>query len=351
MRSRALPAARVSKRRVIIDQDTFGPGGPNLQPILMALNSADVDVLGITVESGDGWQRENVAHALRMLERVGRTDVPVVPGATFPLINSAAAARRWEGQFGKLFYKGAWTEAWPPEVMVRRAPVHPPEVVPPSPAGKPRFAPARERAAEFLIRQVHRFPGEVSVVALGPATNLALAIRLDDTLAATARELVVMGGSFQPRPANGAFALEYAHAPRREFNFWWDPEAASIMLRAPWPRITQVPIDPTTSTFFTPAMIRTISAARSRTAKYLAPYLEGFPLWDELATALWLDPGLATRRETLAVDVDVDHGAGYGNTLSWPVGHGPGLGEREVSVVFEVDVPRLNALVLDRLTR
>src|SRR5476649_2404951 len=53
------------KRKVIIDQDAFGPGGPNLQPILMVLQSPDVEVLGITIESGDGWQKENVAHTLR----------------------------------------------------------------------------------------------------------------------------------------------------------------------------------------------------------------------------------------------------------------------------------------------
>lgn len=62
----------------------------------MVLQSPDVEVPGITVESGDGWQQENVAHTLRMLEIIGRTDVPVVPGSTFPLVNSVEATRRWE---------------------------------------------------------------------------------------------------------------------------------------------------------------------------------------------------------------------------------------------------------------
>src|SRR6187551_874705 len=79
--------AEAAVRKVIIDQDAFGPGGPNLQPIMMVLQSPDVEVLGITVESGDGWQKENVAHTLRMLELIGRTDIPVLPGATFPLVN------------------------------------------------------------------------------------------------------------------------------------------------------------------------------------------------------------------------------------------------------------------------
>src|SRR5271157_4065083 len=66
-----------ARRKVIIDQDAFGPGGSNLQAILMVMQAPDVEVLGVTIESGDGWQKENVAHTLRMLELVGRADIPV----------------------------------------------------------------------------------------------------------------------------------------------------------------------------------------------------------------------------------------------------------------------------------
>src|SRR5580658_8712137 len=98
-----LGAGDEPRRKVIIDQDAYG--GVNLQPILMFLQSRDVEVLGITVESGDGWQRESVAHTLRMLELIHRTDIPVVPGATYPLINSQEETRRWETLYGKLPYK------------------------------------------------------------------------------------------------------------------------------------------------------------------------------------------------------------------------------------------------------
>src|SRR5689334_16955597 len=120
-----------ARRKVIIDQDAFGPGGPNLQPILMVLQAPDLEVLGITVESGDGWQAENVAHTLRMLEIIGRTDVPVVAGATYPLINSEEATIRWEGLYGKLPYKGAWMKEWPDYNTVNRTRYHAAEVVPP----------------------------------------------------------------------------------------------------------------------------------------------------------------------------------------------------------------------------
>lgn len=343
--------AAPGRRKVIIDQDAFGPGGPNLQPILLVLQSPDVEVLGITVESGDGWLKENVAHTLRMLEIIGRTDIPVFPGATFPLVNSQEATKRWEARYGKLFYKGAWMEAWPKEVQVRRPTPHGPDVVPVSPAGAPTTRASAEAAANFLVRKVREFPGEVTILAMGPLTNLALAVRLDDGFAAAAKELVFMGGSFRPHPAGNAFALEYVFTPRLEFNFRWDPEAAKITLHAPWRSLTQVPVDPSTRTLFSAEMIARVAAADTALARYVAKYAESFPLWDELAAAVWLDPSVVTRRETLAVDVDTDGGAGYGNTLSWAAGKGPGLGERDVGVVFEVDVAKVNALVVERLTR
>ncbi len=347
----AVTAWAAPRRKVIIDQDAFGPGGPNLQPILMVLQSPDVEVLGITIESGDGWQQENVAHTLRMLEIIGRTDVPVVSGATFPLVNSAEATKRWEARHGKLVYKGAWTEEWPSGTVSRR-PIHPADVVPPSSEGEPTTKPLAESADKFLARKVREFPGEVSILALGPQTNLALALKLDGQFAGRAKEIVIMGGSFNPHAANNDFALEYAHRPRLEFNFRWDPEAADAVLRAPWRKITLSPVDPTTATLFKPELIKRIASAETPVARYVSRHLEGFPMWDELAAAVWLEPSIVTRHEAMAVGVDTDTaGAGYGSTLSWPAGKGPGLGERDIDVVIEVDVPKLEQLVGELLTR
>ncbi len=347
----AVTAWAAPKRKVIIDQDAFGPGGPNLQPILMVLQSPDVEVLGITIESGDGWQKESVAHTLRMLEIIGRTDVPVVSGATFPLVNSAEATKRWEARHGKLVYKGAWTEEWPPGTVNRR-PIHPADVVPPSSEGEPTTKPLAEIADAFLVRKAREFPGEVSILALGPQTNIALALKRDKKFAGLAREIVIMGGSFNPHAANNEFALEYIYMPRLEFNFRWDPEAADAVLRAPWRKVTLSPIDPTTTTLFKPELIKRIAAAGTPVARYVSRHLEGFPMWDELAAAVWLEPSIVTRHEAFAVGIDTNtDGAGYGNTLSWPAGKGPGLGERDIDVVFEVDVPKLERLVGDLLTR
>lgn len=341
-----------ARRQVIIDQDAFGPAGSNLQAILMLLQASNVEVLGITIPSGDGWRDEEVSHTLRLLEIAGRTEVPVHPGAVFPLVNTQQRTRMWEQLYGRLFYKGAWTETWPAEGTVRRSPYHAdPFLVPPSPAGEPKIKPSPEPAAAFLVRAVHEHPGQVTIIAAGPLTDLAMAARLDPQFASLARELVFMGGSYNPVAADNAFAQEYANAPRREFNLRFDPEAASIVLHEPWNRITQVPIDATTRTFFKPEFFRQLRSGHAPFDGYLAEFGQPYPMWDELAVAVWLDPSLVTRSATLLVDVDTSFTAGYGDTLSWSVGAGPGMGERAVLVVQDVDVPRFEHLTLDLLSR
>jgi len=343
-------AEAAPKRRVIIDQDAFGPAGSNLQAILLLLQADDVDVLGITVTSGDGWRDEEVSHTLRLLEIAKRTEVPVYAGAVMPLLNSPAATKEWERRFGKLYYKGAFTEVWPDQ-GVTRGPYHEPSVVPDSPAGAPRIKAATGTAAEFLVRAVRQYPGEVSIIAAGPLTNLALAARLDPAFAANARELLFMGGSFSPVAADNKFSAEYANSPRREFNMRWDPEAASIVLHEPWRKVVEVPVDPTTRTFFRKELFEQIAKGHAPFADYLVRFGESYPMWDELAVAVWLDPSLVTRSQTLAVDVDTSPTAGYGNTLSWTPGESPGLGERSIQVVFDVDVPRFERMVVQLLQR
>jgi purine nucleosidase len=345
--------AAVAKRKVIIDQDAFGPGGPNLQPILMVLQAPDVEVLGITVVSGDGWQKENVAHTLRMLELIGRTDVPVAAGATNPLLNSQEETRRWEKLCGPLAYKGAWTEVWPGSNTMERTRYHAAEVVPPLIEGEPATRPVAESAAAFLIRKVREFPGEVTILAMGPFTNVALATKLDENFAANAKDLVVMGAAFSPDTTHpDEFSLQLIHNPRVEFNVRWDPEAAKIMLHAGWKKITIVPSDASVHTKLTAELAQRAGAGDTLVAKYFHKYAGvGFPLWDELAAAVFLDSSVANETATMAVDIATDHGANYGATLSWPSGHGPGLGEPEVTVVRSVHVARVEQMIVDLLQR
>jgi purine nucleosidase len=338
--------ANEAKEKIILDQDALGPATSNLESLLMLIQSPKTDVLGITVISGDGWRDENVAHTLRMLELIGRTDIPVVPGAVNPLINSREATKRWEALYGKLVYKGCWTDEWPKDAANgERRSVHAPDFVPPLKEGDPTTKPAKEIAANFMIRQAREFPGEVTIYAAGPMTDVALACELDPEFPSLVKELVIMGGSFEPIPTSSPFSLEFRYTPRLEFNFRFDPEAAKIVMHASWKKIVQVPVDPTTTTELTQAMIDEIGTAKTPAAQYIKKYGEvGYPLWDELEAAIWLDPSIITKADQVFEDVDTSFTAGYGNTLSWDAVHAPGLGEQKVTVVQEVDVAKLDKL-------
>src|SRR2546429_6787478 len=148
-----------ARRKVIIDQDAFGPAGSNMQAILLLLQSKDVEVLGITIPSGDGWRDEEVSHTLRLLEIAQRAEIPVYPRAVFPLVNKQSRTKRWEALYRQLVHKRAWTEEWPAEGAVRRTPYHAdPYLVPPSPAGQPTIQPPPQSAATFPSRVRHHFP-------------------------------------------------------------------------------------------------------------------------------------------------------------------------------------------------
>ena len=328
------------KRLVLIDDDVVGLNGA---PALL-LQAPDVEVLGITTTSGSVWRDTATAYALRTVEIVGRTDVPVVPGATYPLLNTQELTKRWEGLYGRLEFKGPWTEP----VSGGGSPGTPsPSVVPSLPIGDPVTKPSGEIAAAFLVRMVRAHPHQITLFATGPMTNIAIAQSLDPSFAANVKELVYMGGSLNPQQsldtsAAAEFAREFVNTPRREFNIRWDPEAARIMAHGAWPKVTMVPIDPSTGTQWTRGFLDSLRSAHTVLTDTLQTGLEpGFPMWDEIAAMVWLEPAIVTRTETLYVDFDVSQTAGYGDTLSWHEANRPHLGERAQTVVLRVDRTRM----------
>lgn len=329
------------RRKVIIDQDARGPATTDQQAILMLVQSADVEPLGITVVSGDQWRDEEVLHTLRTLETVGRADIPVVPGAIFPLINSKEEIARWETLYGKVNYQGAWDRQKRPISgnNSNRDKYYGPFEIPPMPEGMPTTKPLDEDAAHFIIRMVHKYPGEVTIYAGGPLTNLALAIAIDPKVAELAQELVVMGGSLNP-----AVDPEWAMSNRREFNFWWDPEATHMVLRAPWKKVTVTTVDISVKTRLTRAMIAEISKSPAPAAQYIAKYADEEYMWDELAAASWLEPDIITKEQMVYMDMDISHTAGYGNTLTWESGAQPGMGEQLVHMPLDLDAQKFYQL-------
>ena len=319
-----------SRRKIIINEDCSGPGGSNMQTLLLLIQSPQVEVLGITVASGDQWRDEELAHALRLLEIIGRTDIPVVPGAEFPLVRRREEAQFWQQRYGKVAYAGAWDDRW----------WHEPSVIPPLAEGTPMTKPADEDAPHFLIRMVHKYPHEVTIYEGAPMTNLALAISLDPQFPQLAQELVFMGGSIAPETDNP----EFLNNPRHEFNFWFDPDAAAVVLRAHWNKIVCTPTDISVKTHLTAALVKQIEASGTPVSRYVAKFAMLTPgadvMWDEIAAAAWIDPSIITRSETRYMSVDLDRGAGYGNTLTWDLKDKAHPSTSPVEIEFDLNIEK-----------
>lgn len=331
------------KRRVIIDQDARGPATTDQQAILALIQSRQTQVLGITVVTGDEWRDEEVAHTLRMLEIIGRTDIPVVPGAVFPLDNTPQFIAAWEKLYGKVIYQGAWN--WPP----RGGKIHGPWEIPPLAEGAPHTKGSNEGGAHFLVRMVHLYPHQVTIVAAGPLTDLALAIALDPQFASLARDLVVMGGSVNPQSSDPEFRLN----PRREFNFWMDPEASHAVLNANWVKITDTPVDISIKTRLAKALVGQIAKSNSPAARYIAKYADSEYMWDELAAISWLDPSVITQTEQMYLDVSTDPGPSYGDTLAWAPGNEPAMmaGHKPATVNMELNSSKFYAEFISLMSR
>ena len=336
----AFSSSAQAKRKVIIDQDAAGPGGTDMQAILALVNSSETDVLGITVLTGDAWRDEEVQHTLRLMEIIGRRDIPVVPGAAFPLVNSKEYIAKWETIYGKVVYQGAWN-------FSSAGKVHGPAEIPPMREGNPSIKAANEDAAHFIVRMVRKYPHDVTIYAAGPMTDLALAIALDPEFPSLTKELIMMGGSINPQTDDPEFSL----TPTREFNFWMDPEATHAVLHAKWPRAVVTTVDISVKTHMEKSLIEQVRKSPEPAAQYVAKYAEPGYLWDELAAVAWLDPGIITKWRKLYMDIDVDHGAGYGNTLVWTPGLQPGMGEILVEVQDDLNKEKFYKEYVELLSR
>jgi inosine-uridine nucleoside N-ribohydrolase len=266
------------RRPIILDTDPgIGTPGSDVDDglaIALGLLHPDCDLLGLTIVAGNVVQEDGVSNALRLLEIAGRSEVPVVAGALRPLLRDPAPIReRLDSRRGQAVER-FWNLG---------------------PFDAPRSQPARGRAAEFIADIVRARPGEVTIVAIGPCTNVAAALLLDPAVAKSVAEIVVMGGAIR---APGLVT------PAVEFNIGYDPEAAAIVLDSGAP-VTLVPLDVTTRTFMTSSDLERIGSGGTPLQDFLVktsgPWLRfamevrnlpGFWLHDPLALAYALDPAI-----------------------------------------------------------
>ena len=202
-------------KRLIIDTD---PGVDDSMAILLALRSPEVQVEALTVVFGNGGVEQTTANALRVLEIARRADIPVISGANMPLL------RPYRGKGYRVHGRDGLGDTNLPPSKSQPQPGH---------------------AAEYLVSRIMDEPGQLTLVAVGPLTNLALAVSLEPQIAQNVQEVIIMGGA-ATGPGNAS--------PVAEANIHNDPEAAKVVFHAGWP-LTMVGLDVTRKTVISPAYL------------------------------------------------------------------------------------------------
>lgn len=279
--------------RVIIDTD---PGVDDAFALLLAFRSPELKIEAVTAVAGNVPLDLTLPNALRMVEIAGRTDIPVAAGARAPLLRRLVTASYVHGENG---LGGA--------------------VFP-----EPRIKPVATLASEMIRQIIRKYPGEVTLLPIGPLTNIATALNSDPELAGMVRGLTMMGGSL----SGGNIT------PAAEFNIYVDPEAARIVFQSGIP-ITMVGLDVTRKTALTDEHIRILEAAQNPVSQAAAMighnalnhsrergYLSGPNMNDSLAVAGFLDPAIL-KLQDYYVDVETTGELTAGETL----GYSPFAGE------------------------
>ncbi len=327
------------RETVLFDTDSglFGDDGAAL--VMLLRSPAQVSIPAITVVPGNVWPAQGAEYMLHILDLLKRPQLPVFTGAQGPLIHTAAMAREAERRWGKQEFLGAFAD-------------DPKEVKPAPGARLAERKPHHEGAVEFLISEIERHPGELTILAIGPMTNIALALRLKPEIETRIKQIVFMGGNV----GVGGNA-----SPAAEFNFWFDPEAARIVLRSRIPKKVMFGLDICNKAPLRKAEFYQIVSVRTPVTdlfredlgnRYPAflkhPAATGY-MWDSLAAAYLLDPGFVTKSDTRYLDVLTAWGRFYGSTV--PLDRRTVTDATPVTVMLDLDFKRVFGLYKDRLTR
>lgn len=318
-----LAAAAPAADKIVFDTDCgfFGDDGAALTMVLRSPGKVQVALL--TAVSGNVWAAESAGYLTEILGLLGHPEIKPYVGAQMPIIHSADMAKLE----GPLEFQGAFA----------------------TPA---KFAPPERPAAiDAMAAAIQQNPGQITILALGPMTNVAMLLRLHPDLEGKIKRIVFMGGNVHV-PGNASAAAE--------FNFWFDPEAAQAVLRSRIPEKVMFPLDICNRAVLTKSRFDEIVAAQTPvTERYKQDYGLRYPgflknpsatgfLWDELAAAWLLDTGFVTKSETAWLDIDTRFGKTYGATV--PLERRLAPGATPVRVMLDLDYPRLWRLYKGLLT-
>ena len=269
----ALSREALAAKKIIIDTD---PGTDDALALMLALNSPELDVRAVTVVPGNVTAAMGLDNALRMVSLANRCDIPVAAGAQHPLFQKLITAEFWHGKNGLANIE--------------------------LPAGKcrvdARFGP------DLIIEMVHASPHQITLVPVGPLTNIALAVEKDPSIVPLVKEVILMGGSISGGNVNAA----------AEANIYNDPEAAQIVFQAGWP-LTMVGLEVGDKSLFSKKYFQELSQTHGPINDFIVSVVKfmmnisaqfgspGAPMYDPSAVAVAIDSSLVKVRE-MHVDVE-----------------------------------------------
>ncbi len=278
-------ASAQTPRRVIIDTD---PGVDDAMAILLALNSPELKVEALTIVPGNVDGRQGLENALKIVSLAGRCDVAVAGGAKHPLNQKLITAQFWHGPNGLAGVELPASKCKPDS----------------------RFGP------DLIIETVHKYPHEVTLIPVGPLTNIALAVSKDPSIAGLVKDIVIMGGSISGGNVDGA----------AEANIYNDPEAAAIVFNAGW-IVIMIGSDVGERTIMTRNHLADLQAQHGSESNFIAKLADfyitrseksgysGAAMYDPLAVATVIDPSLVTLKD-MHVDVETKGEFTRGETVA-----------------------------------
>lgn len=319
--------------KVILDTDMgyMGDDSNALFALLQADKAGWVDFLGVTAVGGNHLVAPGTAAILNQLERLERTDIPVYMGIDIPMkgFRDLEADAKVYGGFG---WTGGYRELENYTTDYKNL-----GALENKEWGIPTTDAQEVSAIDFMIEQVHKYPGKVTIFAIGACTNVALAVMKDPTFAENAAGIVYMGSAIDV-PGNTT--------PLAEFNWWYDPESVAVTLRADWEYQLIVPHDVASKVLMAKDVYdmyveKNNTLVTELLVEKLGPIYEENPTktnycWDPITVGVFLCPDLITKSEVRDIAIETTEGYTYGKAVSWTLGTGP-YNSSPATIVLDVD--------------